>query len=275
MKHLATVAVAVTFLLATSAFAEEEETKTTTTTTTVKKEKKKDKKDKEKEKEGEGEGHEGHGEGEPHRSGAGAQTYSLISAQTVGTDRNFINVQAGWPGLMATFVHGQNDTFDIGGRFGLMWAPEDSSTGLIGLRGQFVMRWLLAQIDNVKLGLEFEPGIEGFFVGLPYFGIILPVKFVAAFPITNALTLTAGADLPLAFNFGGIAGGGFFFATIPLMFGGGIEYVINETISLNAKFRLGPSFHAGTIPFFGAGAFFGAPSVWLGADGLVGISIRI
>lgn len=190
-----------------------------------------------------------------------SSAWSVVSAQTVGEGRNFVHVQAGYPGIFASLLHGQTSTFDVGGKFGFVYGSEAGIGIQPGLRLQGLLRWLISSTDTVRMGFEFEPGLHTYFgFGFVTFGVVLPVKFTAAFPITSAVTLHAGADIPLVFNFTpGFSG------AVPILIGGGIEYFLNETISLNLRLRLGPS-----IVFSGFGA-----GVTFGLDTMIGAAFRI
>jgi hypothetical protein len=192
-------------------------------------------------------------------------SWSSISAQTVGEGKNVISVQAGYPGIMATYLHGMNNTFDLGGKFGFFYGAENGLGVAPGLRAQAVLRWLLSEQGIVKLGIEFEPGIYTYFspffgvFGGAIFGIVTPVKFTAAFQVLQNLSLHAGADLPLFINF--VPG---FAMNIPILIGGGAEYFITENLSLTLRLRFGPSFNINW--------FF---PVTFGFDTLLGVAFKL
>jgi hypothetical protein len=201
---------------------------------------------------------------------AGTKPWSAISAQTMGEGRNLIAAEAGFPGVTVTYLHGHTDTFDIGAKLGFLYGSEGADPNL-GFRGQAAMRWLLFQQNNVKMGLEVEPGLYQTFIGPVAGGIVLPVKYTAAFAVTDSLYLHAGVDIPMMLGFGHL-GTGF---TAPILFGGGAEYFITDAISITAKLRIGPSFDAGA--YFLDQDLYGNKGqvVRLGFNAAVGASFRL
>jgi hypothetical protein len=191
-----------------------------------------------------------------------------VSAQTVGAGKTFLHLQAGYPGIFASLLAGQGG-MDIGGKFGFVYGSEAGvGAAAVGLRLQGLLRFLLTEINDVKLGLEIEPGIYTYFpTGGVLFGLVIPVKFTVGIPITSAIAVHAGADLPIQIN---ITNG--FGMAIPILLGGGVEYFLNDSMSVNARLRLGPSI---IISGGGGGVGGGGAGVIFGLDALVGFAMRL
>src|SRR5262249_46036326 len=75
--------------------------------------------------------------------GAGASNWSLVSAETMGTNRTALHFEAGYPGISAAILSGRSETFDLGGRFSFLYASEAISTVAPGLRLQALLRFAL------------------------------------------------------------------------------------------------------------------------------------
>lgn len=172
----------------------------------------------------------------PGLAHAQGQGWSVLSGKTVGAGNNVFHGQIGWPGLSGTLLHGASSKLDIGGRFtfnyGFEGAVEDISPGF---KLQGVLRLQLAQIQKVSLGLKFEPGMMLYIEDGANFGIALPVGFVVGIPASSALTINAGLDVPLSIHFGDNST-----AFIPILFGGGMEYFLDNRVALTFNLRLGP-----------------------------------
>ncbi len=167
---------------------------------------------------------------------AQGQGWSVLAGDTVGSGRNVFYGQVGFPGLSANILHGLSDKVDIGGRFAFNYAQE----GVVdiidpGLKLQLLTRLQLAK-SKVNFGLEFEPGVAFYFHGSnnTWIGLLVPVNFVVGIPASSALMFNAGMDMPIQIYFGDSA-------VIPLLFGGGLEYFIDQRLNVNFNLKMGPS----------------------------------
>jgi hypothetical protein len=207
----------------------------------------------------------------------GYQHWTVDSAQTIGDGANVLRGQVGWPGLWLDFIHGLDPTFDIGGRLSLNWGDPDGSfnaycvsAGIfgsvcggsrVGMEFQLLLRKQIAEIGGFKLALTFNPGFLFFFsdtsVANP--GIAFPIGAQMGFPINEKLVANASFELPFWATFG--TGGTFY---IPILFGGGVEYMLQPDLLLTFKLAMGPS-----IPTCsGCGASFAL-------DGLAGVAYKM
>jgi hypothetical protein len=171
----------------------------------------------------------------PGLASAQGQGWSVLSGDTVG-GRSVFYGQVGFPGLTANLLTGLSEKVDIGGRFAFNYAQE----GVVdvidpGLKLQLLLRFQLAQ-SKVNFGLEFEPGVAFYFHGRgnTWIGMLTPVNFVVGIPATSALMFNAGMDMPIQVYFGKSV-------VIPLLFGGGLEYFIDQRLNVNFNLKMGPS----------------------------------
>lgn len=172
----------------------------------------------------------------PGLAQAQGQGWSVFSGKTVGAGNNVFHGEIGWPGLSGTLLHGVNSGFDVGGRFTFNYGYEGVTSAINpGFKLQGVLHIQVAQMQKVSLGLKFEPGMFLYLRGRATFGITLPVGFQVAIPASSALLITAGLDVPLSIQFGDAST-----AFVPILFGGGAEYFLDNRIALTFNLRLGP-----------------------------------
>src|SRR5262249_21858792 len=156
------------------------------------------------------------------------QTWSVLTGRTVGANENFVHVQAGWPGISGTLLHGYSPTVDLGGIFTFNYGLEgdvQASTDA-GIKLQGLARLLLMDSGRYNFGLNFAPGFLIYFAhSRTLFGITIPVAAVFGIPVSPVVNIALGADIP--FWFYTTQGGG---AVIPILFGGGAEYFIDHNM---------------------------------------------
>jgi hypothetical protein len=191
------------------------------------------------------------------------QGWSVTSGKTVGDGNTFLHVQGGWPGLSAGLLHGINSTTDIGGRFSFNYGLGGDFSGELtpSLQLQGLSRITLLDTAKYNLGLEFNPGLGIWFFsngGGAHFGLTLPVNLVFGIPVSSSVMATAGIDLPLLIIFADSS-----LVALPILFGGGFEYYIDQNMAFTFKLRMGPF-----IGISNSGTDFAA-------DILAGIAIRM
>lgn len=166
------------------------------------------------------------------------QGWSVLAGDTVGAGSNVFVGQIGWPGLTLGLLHGATNKLDIGGKFSFNYGQE----GLVevvepGIKFQAWVRLMLAQTSQASVAVTFQPGpLFYFHDGSTDVGLALPVAVVVGIPVGSALMLNAGVDIPFHVYFG--AGGG---PVFPLLVGGGLEYFVDRSLSVNFNVRMGPS----------------------------------
>lgn len=167
---------------------------------------------------------------------AQGQGWSVLAGDTVGSGRNVFYAQAAFPGLSLNILHGMSDKVDLGGRFAFNYAQEGVVDAIDpGLKLQMLVRLELAK-SKLNFGLEFEPGVAFYFHGRnnTWIGMLMPVNLVVGIPASSALMLNAGIDMPIQVYFGKTA-------VIPILFGGGLEYFIDQRLNVNFNLKMGPS----------------------------------
>jgi hypothetical protein len=170
------------------------------------------------------------------------QGWSVLAGDTVGAGSNAFVGQIGWPGLSLGLLHGATSRFDIGGKFTFNYGQE----GIVqivepGIKLQAWVRLQLVKTPQASLALTFQPGPLFYFDdGDTDVGMALPVALTVGIPVGSALMLNLGLDIPFHVYFG--TGGG---PVFPLLVGGGLEYFIDRSLSLNANVRMGPTLFPG------------------------------
>jgi hypothetical protein len=166
------------------------------------------------------------------------QGWSLYSGYTVGGGNTALAAQLGWPGISASVLHGATPKFDLGGRVAFNYGFEGIVTDVLpGLKFQGLARISLLDSQQLGLALEFSPGPFFYFGRVSTLvGLGLPVGLSAGIPVGSAIMLNAGMDVPMFIRFGA---GGYF--TIPLLFGGGVEYFIDRNLAASFNLKMGPA----------------------------------
>ncbi|MFY2561343.1 hypothetical protein ACN469_27325 [Corallococcus terminator] len=169
---------------------------------------------------------------------ARGQGWSVLAADTLGRGNTAFSGQIGWPGLTLGVLHGTSERFDIGGKFSFNWGREgwvrDTAPGI---KLQAWMRWELARTNKVSFALTFQPGpLFYFHDGDTDVGLALPVAFVVGIPVSSALMVNVGIDMPFHVYFGENIG-----PVIPILVGGGLEYFIDSRLAATFNLRMGPS----------------------------------
>ena len=178
---------------------------------------------------------------------AGAQTttstnhWTVDSGETVGAGANVLRGQVGFPGFAGDFIHGLDPTFDIGGRMWLNYAIEGITNAThFEWKIQLTLRKQFLDTGKFKLAGTFDPGFLLFTGGGTTTGITFPIGVQLGIPIDSKVTINASFDIPMWVNFGS-----FSVFHLPLLFGGGVEYLVEPNIALTFKLKLGPDIGIG------------------------------
>jgi hypothetical protein len=154
---------------------------------------------------------------------------------------------------------------DIGAKFGFDYALLNDVSNFVGevdIRGQFVARLALLDTGKINFGLEFQPGVVvEFLTGGPYLGLILPVSGKLGFPITDVVMLNAAIDVPFFLRFSGGQ------VALALLFGGGVEYLLEQNLALTFNLRFGP------VMWFSNNGFGGVTD--FGMNALIGVAYKM
>jgi len=193
---------------------------------------------------------------------ASAQTstnhWTVDSAETVGAGNNVVRGQVGFPGLWADIIHGVDPTLEIGGRLQLNYGVEGLTDAThFEMAVNFLLRKQFFDNGKFKFAGTFNPGVLFYTAfSTTTFGITFPVEGQFGIPIDPKFTLNASFGLPMWVTFGTF--NAFY---LPIMFGGGVEYLLEPNVALTFKLRLGPTiaFANGTsASSFTLNALFGA-----------------
>lgn len=174
----------------------------------------------------------------------GSQRWTVDSGETVGAGANVAAAAVGYPGLDLRLFHGLDATTDVNAHVGINYAFEGITRGTrfeftaqVGIRKE-----LLTFGGNMKLAGYFDPGI--LVAASPgQFGIKIPIGVEMGIPLNQKIILNGSLDLPMFFTFGDF--NAFY---IPLLFGGGIEYLLEPHIAITGKLKLGPTFGTNGFP---------------------------
>ena len=170
-----------------------------------------------------------------------SERWTVESGNTVGAGANVFHGAVGFPGLDLRLIHGLDNTTDVNARIGLNYAFEGLTEGTrfeftaqVGIRKE-----LLTLGRNMKLAGRFDPGI--IVAASPgQFGLKIPVGLELGIPLSQPLMLNVSFDLPMFFTFGDV--NAFY---IPLLFGAGVEYLVQPNLAVTGKVKVGPTFGTG------------------------------
>jgi hypothetical protein len=171
--------------------------------------------------------------------GAGDAPWSVESGKTVGAGRTVFWGQAGYPGIWAELIHGVDPTLEIGGKLAFNYGFEgivDLET--LGLDFQFLLRKAFFDNGKIRIAGRFDPGILLYFPSsrVTVFGITFPIGVEFGFPVSSEVSINASFALPM---YAVVSGGTGF--VLPIMFGGGAEFLLEKNLALTFKLALGPS----------------------------------
>ncbi len=196
---------------------------------------------------------------------AGAQEWSVTTGQTVGGGATSIHVQAAWPGLSIGVLHGGTPGFDFGGVFSFNYNYEgDVRASFPGIKVQGYFKGTLVKSRRYSLGLWFAPGMLAYFLGQNWCNpIILGTHTVdgSFYSLANICTGVGGTQYGAAFPAGLIFGvsasekvnlaltldvpffitfGQYGTPTVPILFGGAVEYFLDRSTAVTFSLRTGP-----------------------------------
>ena len=184
--------------------------------------------------------------------------WTVDSGETVGAGNNVVRGQVGFPGLWADIIHGTDATTEIGGRLQLNYGVEGLTDAThFEMALNFLLRKQFVDNGKFKFAGTFNPGILFYTAfSTTTFGITFPVEGQFGIPIDPKVTLNASFGLPMWVTFGSASA---FY--LPIMFGGGVEYLLEPNVALTFKLRLGPTIafaNGNSASSFTLNALFGA-----------------
>ena len=175
--------------------------------------------------------------------------WTVDSGETVGAGNNVVRGQVGFPGLWADIIHGVDPTLEIGGRLQLNYGVEGLTDAThFEMALNFLLRKQFVDNGKFKFAGTFNPGILFYTAfSTTTFGITFPIEAQFGIPLDQKLTLNASFGLPMWVTFGTFSA---FY--LPILFGGGVEYLLEPNLALTFKLRVGP-----TIEFANGGSASG------------------
>ena len=178
---------------------------------------------------------------------ASAQTttshWTVDSGETVGTGANVARGQVGFPGFVGDFIHGMDPTWDLGGRLWLNYSPEGTTEGTaFEFKIQATVRHQFLDTGKIKVAGTFDPGYLLISSGGTTSGIAFPVGVQVGIPIDPKVIINGSFDLNMYVLFNAATN-----FHLPLLFGGGVEYLLEPNLALTFKLRLGPDIGFGTF----------------------------
>jgi hypothetical protein len=182
--------------------------------------------------------------------------WGLHSGDTLRGGDNMVYGEFGWPSVALGFQHGMSSKVDLGFRLDLIYGLEYTTTTALGMGMRMPIRIAMAKGGKFSAMLHFDPGVkfDAFsFFGKPLFGIWLPLGLEFGIHIVPEATLQFGFDMPFYLNLTQAV-----YVGIPIQFGFGFEYKIDDHLGVGLNTRFGPSIGAGDIRGFGfSGVAFG------------------
>jgi hypothetical protein len=200
-----------------------------------------------------------------HAVAAGGQGWSVVTGETIGGGATSVHVQAAWPGLSVSLLHGHSPGFDFGGVFTFNYNYEgDVRAPYKGIKLQAYLKGTLLKNPRYNLGLWFAPGMLTYFLGQTFcmpvilgthtvdvsvysagnvcnsvggtqFGVAFPVGLVFGVSVARNFNIALNLDLPVFVTFGEYGT-----LTVPVLFGAGVEYFIERSTALTFNVRTGP-----------------------------------
>jgi hypothetical protein len=185
-------------------------------------------------------------------SEARAAGWGLHSGETLGQGDNMLYGEVGWPDFSAGFQHALSSRADIGFRFSLPYGYDYTTDSQVGMVMRVPIRLALTKSNKFSALFHFDPGLKfeslgdqdprNHFIyngGRLAFGFALGVGLEFGFHLSREATINFGFEAPIYLNVTGRA-----YAAVPLLFGPGFEYQIDNHIALGFNTRFGPTLFA-------------------------------
>jgi hypothetical protein len=175
---------------------------------------------------------------------AGGLNWSTTAGRTVGMGNTALQLEAGWPGVSFTYLHGVDERTDWGFRASFNYGLEGTNQAENGVNLALAFRRTLGWISDTAVAVEAAPGFSIYSNnGSKMVGIGGPIGLVCGFKLDPQLTFDVGATLPILISFSNPAG--LYFGP---QFGIGGEYLIDANVAITLRVRVGPEFalHSGS-----------------------------
>jgi hypothetical protein len=166
---------------------------------------------------------------------AGAPRFALVSGETVARGSDMVYGKFGWPGIEFGYQRGVNEKVDAGVLLDLIYGVEGTTNTQFGLVLGAPLRATVVRRDKISVQLQFTPGVTLYTTTPVVFGFNFPVGATLGIQVAPDVRIAAGADMVMKLAVTPTAS--FEFAP---MFGAGVEYYIDPTLSLSLDTRFGP-----------------------------------
>ena len=180
----------------------------------------------------------------PVRAASADAPWTVESGKTMGSGETAFWGEAGFPGVWLQLIHGLDAETDIGGRFAFNYGVEGVLNGCCtaGLDFQLLLRRNFFNNGKLFIAGTFDPGLQLYFpTGSTVVGIKFPLGVQFGFPVSPVVTVNASFDLAMYVNFSSYSGLVPAYFALPILFGGGVEYLAKPNLALTFQLKLGPT----------------------------------
>src|ERR1700719_2190474 len=160
--------------------------------------------------------------------------YSLLGGTTVPAGADIVSAEVGWPSASFGITHGMSSTTDVGFRFDLLWALENTTISRFGLGFRVPLRATIWRRDRISALVHVDPGLKVYTASPTLFGLQFPVGLTLGYAAAPELNFGFGIDLPMTLM---VSPSPVRFFIGPL-FGPAVEYHVDRqlTVGLNTRF---------------------------------------
>src|SRR5262249_31613911 len=165
--------------------------------------------------------------------------WSVTTGETVSPDRDAVALEAGFPGVSFSYLHGLSDRNDIGGKLDLLYAFENTTDTAFGAGLDVPLRLVVNRANRVTIGLQIEPGLRIYTQNSQTnFMTRFPVGGVLGVQATPDVRIGAFAGLTMAVNWTHTQ-----FFEIGPQFGLTGEYTVDRNLMVGLDAKFGPQFY--------------------------------
>jgi hypothetical protein len=179
--------------------------------------------------------------------------WGLHSGDTLHGGDNMLYGEVGWPSLDLGFQHGMSEKVDLGFKFSLNYGADYTTVTHLGMGMRVPIRIAPVKRPRFSFLLHFDPGIKfdsfggayvgywggrygGVYGGGLLFGIQIPFGLEFGIHLTREATLQFGMEMPIYINLTN-----YVYGNIPILFGPGFEYQIDNHMAIGLNTKFGPS----------------------------------
>ena len=162
--------------------------------------------------------------------------YSLLGADTVPNGVDVASGEFGFPGVSLGLTHGTSANSDIGVKFDILYALENTSNSEFGLGVRVPLRFAAYKRDRVGVLFHIDPGIKLYTTDPVAFGFQWPVGVTLGYTVSPEFNVAFGFDVPMFLK---VAASPVVFVLGP-MFGPAFEYHVDRELTLGLNTRFGP-----------------------------------